>query len=121
MVQVLTIKKISRIVLRITIAGIGGASTGYFLSQLLPEVDITVFEKGRIGGRLATEEVDGRKYETGGSIIHGANRYMVQFLDICDLKKKNTPEETPFTLHRGDKIVFQVGVWFLHHHAYLSV
>jgi len=88
-------------------AGIGGASTGYFLSQLLPEVDITVFEKGRIGGRLATEEVDGRKYETGGSIIHGANRYMVQFLDICNLKKKNTPEETPFTLHRDDKIVFQ--------------
>merc|ERR1712013_209719 len=29
------------------------------------------------------------------------------FLDICNLKKKNTPEETPFTLHRDDKIVFQ--------------
>jgi len=88
-------------------AGIGGSATGYFLSQLLPGVEITVFEKGRIGGRLATEEVDGRKYETGGSIIHGANRYMVNFLDICHLKKKETPEDTPFTLHRDGQIVFQ--------------
>jgi len=88
-------------------AGIGGASSGYFLSQLMPGVKITVFEKGRIGGRLATEEVDGRKYESGGSIIHGANRYMVEYLNICGLNKKNTPEDGPFTLHRDEQVVFQ--------------
>eukprot|EP00090_Calanus_glacialis_P045532 TRINITY_DN8508_c1_g1_i1.p1 TRINITY_DN8508_c1_g1~~TRINITY_DN8508_c1_g1_i1.p1 ORF type:complete len:491 (-),score=175.50 TRINITY_DN8508_c1_g1_i1:35-1507(-) len=88
-------------------AGIGGASTGFFLSRLLPGVELTVFEMGKIGGRLATEEVDGRRYESGGSIIHSANRYMVEYLDLCGLKKKEAPQDAPFTLHRDGKVVFQ--------------
>jgi len=88
-------------------AGIGGASTGYFLSRLLPGVELTVFEMGKIGGRLATEEVEGRRYESGGSIIHSANRYMVEYLDLCGLKKKETPQDDPFTLHKDGKVVFQ--------------
>ena len=89
-------------------SGIGGASTGYFLSRLLPGVELTVFEMGKIGGRLATQEVEGRRYESGGSIIHSANRYMVEYLDLCGLKKKEAPQDEPFTLHRDGKVVFQV-------------
>jgi len=88
-------------------AGIGGASLSYFLSREFPEADITVFEKGELGGRLATVEVDGRKYESGGAIIHVANRYMIDFLDICGLKKRKTPADESFTLHKNGKIVFQ--------------
>ena len=71
-------------------------------------MEITVFEKGRIGGRLATEEVDGRRYESGGSIIHAANRYMVEYLDLCGLAKKKTPQDAPFSLHKDGQVVFQV-------------
>lgn len=88
-------------------AGIGGASVGYFLSRNLPGAEITVFEKGEVGGRLATEEVDGRQYESGGAIIHAANRYMVEYLDICGLKKRETPADESFTLHKDGEVVFQ--------------
>jgi len=74
-------------------AGIGGASTAFFISRDFPGANITVFEKGRVGGRLATLEVNGREYETGGSIIHPANKLMVDYLDICQLQKKKGPSE----------------------------
>ena len=54
--------------------GIGGSSSAYFISRELPGANITVFEKERLGGRLATVTVGGREYETGGSIIHPANK-----------------------------------------------
>ncbi|TSM12514.1 Prenylcysteine oxidase [Bagarius yarrelli] len=42
-------------------AGIGGTSAAYFLRQDFgPSVKIDVFEAGAVGGRLATEEVEGR-------------------------------------------------------------
>lgn len=54
--------------------GVGGSSVAYHLSQEIPGASVTVFEKGRIGGRVTTLEVDGREYEVGGCIIHPANR-----------------------------------------------
>ena len=63
---------------------------------------------GQVGGRLATVAVDGREYEVGGSIIHAANHYMVEYLDICGLRRKQAPPDTPFTLHKDGQIAFQV-------------
>ena len=60
--------------------GIGGTSVAYFLSQRLPGADVTVFEMGRVGGRLDTVDIAGRRYEVGGSIIHSSNLLMVQVL-----------------------------------------
>jgi len=88
-------------------AGIGGTSASYFLSKLLPGAEITVFEKDEVGGRLATVEVNGRRYESGGAIIHEANRYMVEYLDLCGLKKRKPPADERFTLHKSGEIVFQ--------------
>jgi len=88
-------------------AGIGGTSASYFLSKLLPGAEITVFEKGEVGGRLATVEVNGRRYESGGAIIHDANRYMVEYLDLCGLQRRKTPADERFSLHKSGKIVFQ--------------
>ena len=88
-------------------SGIGGASAGYFLSKEIPDAAITIFEMGDVGGRLATVEVDGRRYESGGAIIHVANRYMVEYLDICGLRKKETPADETFTLHKDGHVVFQ--------------
>ena len=73
----------------------------------MPGAEITVFEKGEVGGRLATVEVNGRRYESGGAIIHDANRYMVEYLDLCGLKKRKTPADERFSLHKFGTIVFQ--------------
>jgi len=62
-------------------AGISGTSAAYFLSKV-PDLDakIDVYTKDPIGGRLATINIQGYEYETGGSILHPRNRYMKQFL-----------------------------------------
>ena len=89
--------------------GIGGASVSYFLRQEFPDADIATFESSSVlGGRLATVEVDGRSYETGGSIIHSANKYMTNFLEICKMKKKQSAPDAPFSLHKDGEVVFQV-------------
>lgn len=63
-------------------AGIGGTAAAYFLRQEFgPGVKIEVFEAGTVGGRLATENIGGYEYETGGSIIHPLNLHMKYFLD----------------------------------------
>ena len=69
-----------------------------------------MFEAGDVvGGRLATVLVAGREYETGGSIIHSANQYMVRFLAVCQLEKKISPPDQPFALHSNpdEDILFQ--------------
>jgi len=97
--------------------GIGGSSAAYFISKQIPGSSITVFEMGKVGGRLATVTIDGREYETGGSIIHSANKYMVDYLDICGLKKKKGASEygagSGFTIHRDGEIVFQESTNFI--------
>ncbi|XP_017566680.1 prenylcysteine oxidase-like [Pygocentrus nattereri] len=62
--------------------GIGGTGAAYFLRQEFgPPVKIDVFEAGPVGGRLATENIRGHEYETGGSIIHPLNLHMKHFVD----------------------------------------
>lgn len=62
-------------------AGIGGSSTAHFLRQHFgPEVQVDVFEKGEVGGRLATVTVNHNDYESGGSIIHSLNLHMQEFV-----------------------------------------
>ena len=64
-------------------AGIGGTSAAYFLRELFGDnVDIDIFEKGQVGGRLAAVKISDHFYNAGGTIIHPANSYMVNFTDI---------------------------------------
>ncbi|CAH8605956.1 unnamed protein product [Dicrocoelium dendriticum] len=62
-------------------AGMGGATAAYYLRQLFgSEVGITVFEQsGRIGGRIKSANFAGQLIETGASIYHTSNLYMVNF------------------------------------------
>lgn len=62
-------------------AGIGGSATAHFLRQHFgPEVQVDVYEKGEVGGRLATVTVNHNDYESGGSIIHSLNLHMQEFV-----------------------------------------
>ena len=61
-------------------AGIGGTSSAHFLRKKFGSCNITIYESGHIGGRLATTVMAGKEYEVGGSIIHSANKLMTEFL-----------------------------------------
>ena len=108
--------------------GIGGTSAAFFLRQKISnKANIELIDdKEGLGGRVATVHVPSvrRDYEIGGSIIHSSNKLMTDFLDICDMKKKASPPDAPFTLHKDGEIVFQV-ILNLHmmmivHHVYIS-
>ncbi|KRY92891.1 Prenylcysteine oxidase, partial [Trichinella pseudospiralis] len=61
-------------------AGIGGTSCSYFLRQIFGDgIEIDIFDGGKVGGRLATVEIERKHYESGGSVIHPQNEYMVYF------------------------------------------
>ena len=98
-----------RIHLNTYIAGIGGTSAAYFLSQeLTDDVTITIFESDKVGGRLATDHIGGRSYETGGSIIHDSNKMMLDLLDKCQLKKKKPLPSETFSVMSSGGPIFQV-------------
>ena len=65
-------------------AGIGGSSSCHFIRQLFEsDANIDVFEASdRIGGRLSTVEIAGKRFESGGSIIHPDNKYMGDFVKL---------------------------------------
>lgn len=69
-------------------AGIGGSSVAYFLQQHFgPQVQLDVYEKAVVGGRLATVTVNKQSYESGGAFFHSLNLHMedfVQQLGKCD-------------------------------------
>ena len=65
-------------------SGIGGGFAAYFLREFGPELDIHMWRKkgSKVGGRTAVVEFDGHLYESGASVIHTSNKYLV------DLAKK---------------------------------
>ena len=87
--------------------GVGGTTAAYYLSRAVEDVEITVFESRTVGGRLKAVELDGRKYESGGSIIHNDNKYMVDMLEVCQLSRKIPLAKETFSLGQKN-IVFQV-------------
>ncbi|XP_048399735.1 prenylcysteine oxidase-like isoform X1 [Stegostoma tigrinum] len=94
-------------------AGIGGSSAAYFLRREFGHnVKIDVYEKGTIGGRLATVTVNGQQYEIGGSVIHPLNLHMQDFVKHLGLKhRKGVPEK--LALFNGEEFVFEETDWYL--------
>ena len=60
-------------------AGVGGCCAAYFISRERggEAVKVDVFERGVVGGRAATLPFRDHVYETGGSVIHTSNKYLV--------------------------------------------
>ncbi|XP_078267715.1 prenylcysteine oxidase 1-like isoform X1 [Rhinoraja longicauda] len=94
-------------------AGIGGSSAAYFLRQKFGHnVGIDVYEKGTIGGRLATVTVNGQQYEIGGSVIHPLNLHMQEFVKQLGMKhRKGVPEKV--AIFNGEHFVFEETDWYL--------
>ena len=93
----------------ISCAGIGGSTAAYFLTRS-EELAVTVFERDEVGGRAATVEINKRKYEAGGSIIHNSNRFMRDFVELpgCNLGVKKPLSGETFSLLNDNGIIFQV-------------
>nr|KAF6481432.1 prenylcysteine oxidase 1 like [Molossus molossus] len=66
-------------------AGIGGSAVTHFLQQHFgPRVQIDVFEKGTVGGRLATISVNKQHYESGAASFHSLSLHMQDFVKHLD-------------------------------------
>ncbi|KAK4020758.1 prenylcysteine oxidase [Daphnia magna] len=92
-------------------AGISGTSAAYFLSKttgLNPKIDI--YSKDPVGGRMATINIHGFDFETGGSILHPRNRYMKQFAEEFGFKQKKGISGK-FGLYDGSGFVYSEGDW----------
>uniref|UniRef100_A0A914VJM9 L-amino-acid oxidase n=1 Tax=Plectus sambesii TaxID=2011161 RepID=A0A914VJM9_9BILA len=62
--------------------GIGGTSCAYWLQKAAGDsIDIDLFNYGKIGGRIATANVNGKRFEAGASILHPENKYMAQWTE----------------------------------------
>lgn len=97
-------------------AGIGGSSSSHFLRELFgSEATIDVFEASdRIGGRLDTIEIDGKRFESGGSIIHPDNKYMGDFVKLLGLKKLKSSEPSALLgIYNGKEFSFYGSRWKL--------
>ncbi|XP_078603250.1 prenylcysteine oxidase 1-like [Branchiostoma floridae x Branchiostoma japonicum] len=89
-------------------AGIGGASSAYYLRKLFGnDVSIDMYEPHHVGGRLATVKVGDEEFTSGGAVLHARNRYMAKFAEELGLKHKKTfPGTTRSALYTGQEFVF---------------
>ncbi|KAK1800922.1 hypothetical protein P4O66_005575, partial [Electrophorus voltai] len=94
-------------------AGIGGTAAAYFLRQEFgPAVRIAVYEAGTVGGRLATENIGGYEYESGGSVIHPLNLHMKHFVDKLGLSQRaDVPSR--MAIFDGKELTFEESEWFI--------
>ncbi|XP_012861990.2 prenylcysteine oxidase 1 [Echinops telfairi] len=94
-------------------AGIGGTSAAYYLRQKFGgSVKIDLFERGEVGGRLATLTVEGQEYESGGSVIHPLNLHMKRFVKDLGLSVAKD-DDSLMGVYNGEKLVFEESRWFI--------
>ncbi|XP_049598777.1 prenylcysteine oxidase-like [Syngnathus scovelli] len=94
-------------------AGIGGSATAHFLRQHFgPEVQLDVYEKGEVGGRLATVTVNRNQYESGGSIIHALNLHMHDFVKQLGLKQRRSVSGKT-AVFDGTSVIVEETDWYL--------
>nr|KAF6329172.1 prenylcysteine oxidase 1 [Pipistrellus kuhlii] len=94
-------------------AGIGGTSAAYYLRQKFgKDVKIDLFERGEVGGRLATITLQGQEYEAGGSVIHPLNLHMKRFVKDLGLSTLQSSGGL-IGVSNGDTLVFEESSWFI--------
>ena len=68
---------------------------------------MTIFEPNDIGGRLKTVNLAGKTYECGGTIIHPANKLMVDLTKEMGLEHRPPGPDSRLTLISKEGVVFQ--------------
>ncbi|KYO20164.1 prenylcysteine oxidase-like [Alligator mississippiensis] len=94
-------------------AGIGGSAVAYFLQQHFgPRVQLDVYEKGSVGGRLATITVNKQQYESGGASVHSLNLHMQDFVKLLGLKHRREVAGKS-AIFGGEHFVLEETDWYL--------
>ncbi|XP_060106866.1 prenylcysteine oxidase 1-like [Heteronotia binoei] len=94
-------------------AGIGGTSAAYFLRQKFgKDVLIDVFERGTVGGRLATVNLKGEDYEAEGTSIHPLNLHMKHFVKELGIPGPKR-QGGLMGIFNGDEFVFEESSWYI--------
>ncbi len=84
--------------------GIGGTATAFYLNRLFSPsagVNVTLFELGVVGGRLATIKMAGHEYEVGGSIIHPKNKLIKDLVEELGEERRRSSFRTLFFLKKN--------------------
>ncbi|XP_070273213.1 prenylcysteine oxidase-like isoform X2 [Myotis yumanensis] len=94
-------------------AGIGGSAVTHFLQQHFgPRVQIDVFEKGTVGGRLATISVNKQHYESGAASFHSLSLHMQDFVKHLGLKHRREVVGRS-AIFGGENFVLEETDWYL--------
>ncbi|XP_034961150.1 prenylcysteine oxidase-like isoform X2 [Zootoca vivipara] len=94
-------------------AGIGGSSVAHFLQQYFgPQVQLDVYEKDTVGGRLATVTVNKQQYEIGGASIHSLNLHMQDFVKLLGLKHRRELAGKS-AIFSGEQFALEETDWYL--------
>ncbi|NWH69321.1 PCYOX oxidase, partial [Piaya cayana] len=93
--------------------GVGGAAAAFFLRQRFGRaVRLQVLERGALGGRLATLQVEGSSYEAGASVLHPLNLHMKHF--VKELGLSTAPVQSNLMgVYNGEEFVFEQSSWYL--------
>ncbi|KAF3828430.1 hypothetical protein GH733_004884 [Mirounga leonina] len=94
-------------------AGIGGSAVAHFLQQHFgPRVQIDVFEKGTVGGRLATISVNKQHYESGAASFHSLSLHMQDFVKQLGLRHRREVVGRS-AIFSGEHFVLEETDWYL--------
>ncbi len=103
-------------------AGIGGTTSAYYLRKLLTDtydmeeinLNVTIFERGSVGGRAIDVDIAGHTYEPGPYIVHPRNKIINDFLHEFELEsmERDYPfvsgwERNRFSILKDNKLIFQ--------------
>ncbi|XP_004686927.1 PREDICTED: prenylcysteine oxidase-like [Condylura cristata] len=94
-------------------AGIGGSAVAHFLQQHFgPQVQIDVYEKGTVGGRLATISVNKQHYESGAASFHSLSLHMQNFVKQLGLRHRREVVGRS-AIFGGEHFVLEETDWYL--------
>ncbi|KAF5913306.1 prenylcysteine oxidase-like [Diceros bicornis minor] len=94
-------------------AGIGGSAVAHFLQQHFgPRVQIDVYEKGTVGGRLATISVNKQHYESGAASFHSLSLHMQDFVKQLGLRHRREVVGRS-AIFSGEHFVLEETDWYL--------
>lgn len=95
-------------------SGIGGSSCAYYINEeslsdrIDKPIEITVFEKEKIGGRTRNIDIQGKYTELGGSVVHPLNENIIGLINKLGLKIKKSEEvdNKNLVIWNGKEFVF---------------
>lgn len=93
-------------------AGAGGSSSAWWLRQLMPDIEIDVYERRKhAGGRAFKTKVFGVDVEVGASIVIKENKYFADWVEMFNLTVVED-QDGALAIDNGQEFVFNGDLTF---------